>query len=390
MKSMHPRSRRPARAAAAALAVTATLAVLLLAAAPSVDAASSDAAVYLNMGRADGTVLRASDHASTATTGDVTLSRSDAADVVSYLAGSSRHADLARWANAPKVVASGYRPASLLFGSEPRHVMVEAVGLDASDLAAEPSFRVQDAAADEGTVPAAPLAAHVASRVHAEYGAESSAADELNISVDEIDVALRKLEQWAATTARPPKFAAIRVSGIDAASAEYRAQVAKVKHLLREVAALPDGVSTSLVVSPAGSPYVSARAFAAAAAAAAPSLPAGDIASTVGTSRSNASVTLPVCFTSEAACTANTQSCSGRAKCAQYSLNGNAKCWKCACPTSGIRRYAGAACQYEDISTELVLTVGVSLVLAVVVVAGVGMLASAAPAAGGGAGTRSD
>ncbi|ORZ36452.1 hypothetical protein BCR44DRAFT_51438 [Catenaria anguillulae PL171] len=334
------------------------------------------------------------------------LSNDDATDLVSYLAGASRGADLSRLPTlAVSSSGSGADKPSWMTTDKHRHVMVDVEGLDTSDIFARPSFIVShDSVFD--------VPNQVAKRVRQEY-ANDDAQSEIQVSIAELEDVIAKLRNLAGTNENKspdaaPRFATIRVNGVNPRSREYQSQVTEVKKLMDKLGSIPD-VTTSLVARPPSAILAHDDTVLTAQSVSSDAVPAivlardASAASASPISSTSFSPLLsaqPLCFDSEAKCKADTKDCSGQGACSKTS----ATCWTCACKPG----YAGASCILYDVTTPLFLTFGVGFVLVLVAFAGVGLLASAAPSdaaaavgvssasgapgagGGSGAGTRAD
>ncbi|KNE69462.1 hypothetical protein AMAG_14034 [Allomyces macrogynus ATCC 38327] len=321
------------------------------------------------------------------------LSRDQALDIYAYLVGSSRNANFAdrpvadaleRTATA---AAGGSTTASLFAPEAPtKHVVVVAPGVNHEDLGFDATFHVQDDLPLDAN-----LVSTVKDRVLDEYAdddfipEDAADFDEVDVAVDDLEEALAKLRQWSSKT---PKLGAIRINGIDQDDDDYQDQIAKVRDLISQLSQTLPTVSTSLITPNSAGTVAAGKIEQTDATAASTAQSASPVAAAAAAPRLSSNFTELTCFTSASACSSSTNSCSQHGTCMNRG-SASHPCWKCTCTKAGYRKYAGASCADDDISSEVALFGGITIAFIAMLAGTIMMVASAANGNSGG-GSRID
>ncbi|KAJ3358339.1 hypothetical protein GGF32_000506 [Allomyces javanicus] len=321
------------------------------------------------------------------------LSRDQALDIYAYLVGSSRNANFAdrpvadALERAATAAAGGSATASLFAPDAPtKHVVVVAPGVNHEDLGFDATFHVQDDLPLDAN-----LVTTVKDRVLDEYAdddlipEDAADFDEVDVAVDDLEDALAKLRQWSSKT---PKLGAIRINGIDQDDDDYQDQIAKVRDLISQLSQTLPTVSTSLITPTSAGPVAAEKIKQTDATAAPTAQSASPVAAAAAAPRLSSNFTELTCFTSASACSSSTSSCSQHGTCTNRG-SASHPCWKCACTKTGYRKYAGASCADDDISSEVALFGGITIAFIAMLAGSIMMVASAANGNSGG-GSRID
>ncbi|KNE65560.1 hypothetical protein AMAG_11173 [Allomyces macrogynus ATCC 38327] len=322
------------------------------------------------------------------------LNRDQALDIYAYLVGSSRNANFAdrpvadALERAATAAAGGSAKASLFApDATTKHVVVVAPGVNHEDLGFDATFHVQDDLPLDTD-----LVSTVKDRVMIEYAADddfipedAADFDEVDVAVDDLEDALAKLRQWSSKT---PKLGAIRINGIDQDDDDYQDQIAKVRDLISQLSQTLPTVSTSLITPNSAGLVAAEKLEQTDATAASTAQSASPVAAAAAAPRLSSNFTDLTCFTSASACSSSTNSCSQHGTCTNRG-SASHPCWKCACTKTGYRKYAGASCADDDISSEVALFGGITIAFIAMLAGSIMMVASAANGSSGG-GSRID